>query len=100
MHARGDRNTLGRPPRRQAFMLCTGAEHMFGHAMLRAHAYAHEHTRLHVFGSGIRALRAQRLAPGCRYGHRAARRGLLENAEYAAPGSRLSTLRSSMDAIA
>ena len=80
-------------------MLYTGAEHMFGHAMLHAHAHAHAHTRLHVFGSGIRALRAQRLAPGCRYGHRAARRGLVKNAACAAPGSQLSTLRSSLDAI-
>ena len=99
-HARGNQNTLGRPPRRQAFMLCTGAEHMFGHAMLHAHAHAHAHTRLHVFGSAIHDLRAQRLASGCRYGNQAARRRLVENVECAASESRLSTLRGSAHAIA
>ena len=73
---------------------------MFAHAALRAHARAHAHTRLHAFGSGIHDLRAQRLAPGCRFGYRAARRGLEENTARAAHESRLSTLMSSKDDIA
>ena len=73
---------------------------MFGHAVLRTHAHAHAHTTLHAFGSVIHALRAERLASGCRYGHRAARRRLVENAACAASGSRLSTLRSSTYDIA
>ena len=92
LHARADRGTLGRPPGRQA---CTGTEHMFGHAVLRTHAHAHAHTPSYAFGSRIHVLRAERLASGCRYSHRAARRRLVENAACAASGSRLSTLRSS-----
>ena len=96
-HARADRGTLGRPPGRQA---CTGTEHMFGHAVLRTHAHAHAHTPSYAFGSRIHVLRAERLASGCRYSHRAARRRLVENAACAASESRLSTLRSSTYDIA
>ena len=89
-----------RPPGRQACMACTGTEHMFGHAVLRAHAHAHAHTRSHPLGSGMRTLRAQRPASGCRHSNQAARRRLVENAARAASESRLSTLRSSTHAIA
>ena len=102
MHARADRGTLGRPPGRHACMACTGTDHMFGHAVLRTHAHAHAHTRFHAVVSRIHALRAQRLASGCRYGNQAARRRLVENVECAASRaeSRLSTLRGSTHAIA
>ena len=81
-------------------MACTGTDHMFGHAVLHTHAHAHAHTHLHAVVSGMQALRAQRLASGCRYGNQAARRRLVENVECAASESRLSTLRGSTHAIA